>query len=374
MDTLDSLIDLSHEFGADRDYVIAGGGNTSFKTRDKIWVKASGTYLSDIDREGFVLLSREKLGEMGSKAYSEDPLVRESEVKNDLRAATITPGHLRPSVETSLHNLIGYAYIVHTHPTLVNAVMCSRHAEREVRERFGDEALYVEYTDPGYVLFIKLQDRIGKYHERHLMDPKIIFLQNHGVFVAADSAEEIRAIYSSIEARIKAGRDLALPDDQQEQYTSAATREVAGFFEHRGWMTIGYSSDLIRYFTADRSRFKKVSRPFTPDIIVYCKSNYLFLEKGWEGKQIRHELEKFHQVHEYFPKVILEEGGGLIIVEENEPCARTVLEVFTDMMKISFLSEQFGGPHPMSDEQIRVIDNWEAEHYRRSVARNLGKA
>jgi len=43
------------------------------------------------------------------------------------------------------------------------------------------------------------------------------------------------------------------------------------------------------------------------------------------------------------------------------------------MMKISFLSEQFGGPHFMSEEQISVIDNWEVEHYRRSVARSQGK-
>jgi hypothetical protein len=46
-----------------------------------------------------------------------------------------------------------------------------------------------------------------------------------------------------------------------------------------------------------------------------------------------------------------------------------VLEVFTDMMKISYLSEQFGGPHFMSSEQINFIDNWEVENYRRSVAK-----
>jgi hypothetical protein len=38
-------------------------------------------------------------------------------------------------------------------------------------------------------------------------------------------------------------------------------------------------------------------------------------------------------------------------------------------MKIAFLSEQFGGPHAMTDEQIRFIDNWEVENYRRKVAK-----
>ena len=75
------------------------------------------------------------------------------------------------------------------------------------------------------------------------------------------------------------------------------------------------------------------------------------------------------QTNGYLPKVIVEEKGGLIIVEESEKSIRTVLEVFTDMMKISYLSEQFGGPHFMSDEQISFIDNWEVENYRRSVAK-----
>ena len=82
-------------------------------------------------------------------------------------------------------------------------------------------------------------------------------------------------------------------------------------------------------------------------------------------------LQNLHQLltHGYYPKVIMEEQGGLILVEENEKLVQTVLEVFFDMLKISYLSNQFGGPHFMTDEQIRFIDNWEVENYRRSVAK-----
>jgi len=34
---------------------------------------------------------------------------------------------------------------------------------------------------------------------------------------------------------------------------------------------------------------------------------------------------------------------------------RTAMEVFEDMMKLSYLSENFGGPHCMSDEQIQSL-------------------
>jgi hypothetical protein len=70
--------------------------------------------------------------------------------------------------------------------------------------------------------------------------------------------------------------------------------------------------------------------------------------------------------------VIVEEKGGLIIVEESETAIQTVLEVFHDLMKISYLSQQFGGPHFMTEEQIAFIDSWEVENYRRSVARRSG--
>jgi rhamnose utilization protein RhaD (predicted bifunctional aldolase and dehydrogenase) len=372
MNKLDTLINISRYFGANPDYVIAGGGNTSFKDQETLWVKASGIYLVDIGMDGFVALSREKLGAMETRTYSRDPLVREEEVKNDLKAATISPGGLRPSVETSLHNLIGYAFIVHTHPTLVNAVMCSQHAGQEVEERFGSEALYVEYTDPGYVLFKKLQERTARYHDTHGADPGIIFLQNHGVFVGAETTDEIRAVYDSIESRIRAGKNLVLPGHRPEEYSSEASRAVSGLFAARGLVTGSYKSALISHFTAGRSSFRKVSRPFTPDQIVYCRSNYLFLERETGKEGIRAALEQFEKLHGYLPKVILEEAGGLIIAEENEQCIRTVQEVFTDMMKVSFLSEQFGGPHFMGEEQIRTIDQWEVENYRRSVARSRG--
>jgi hypothetical protein len=46
-----------------------------------------------------------------------------------------------------------------------------------------------------------------------------------------------------------------------------------------------------------------------------------------------------------------------------------MLEVYTNILKISFLSENFGGPQSMTAEQIDFIDNWEVENYRRQMAK-----
>ncbi len=369
MNQLKQLIEISNYYGKNPAYVIAGGGNTSCKEKDTLWIKASGIPLAGIKENGFVSLSRKKLSLIESLTFSQDEAIREEEVKARMKEAIISPGNLRPSVETSLHNLIDFAYVVHTHPTLVNGLLCAKHAMEEVTERFGRQALMVEYTDPGYILFKKLQKRISEHRAAFKEEPRIIFLQNHGVFVSADTVEEIRELYQEIQKKISQGKDLTLPSSPHLKYESPLTEAISETLSSRSLLSRTVNNELISHFTASQARMEKVSKPFSPDIIVYCKSSYLFLERKVQAAELKGLIERFESEHGYLPRVILTEGGGLTVVEENEKSLQIVLEVFLDLMKISFLSEQFGGPHFMSPEQIRFIDNWEVEHYRRKVAK-----
>jgi len=371
MTQLDSLVEISQYYGKDPDYVIAGGGNTSYKTEDRLFIKASGISLANIDKAGFVEMSRKRLGEMEDRVYPEDAVTREEEVKQDLKKAIISPEHLRPSVETSLHNLIAYDFVVHTHPTEVNALMCANHVTGEVEKRFGTRALYVEYTDPGYILFKKLQSRVKDYEEKYRESPRIIFLQNHGVFVGGNTEQEVKSTYDLIKTSIRDQKNLVLPPGETEEISSDASDHLAAYFNRKGLLTRAYRTPLSDFFSKSREQYQKISKPFTPDIIVYCKSRYLFLEKGTGKDLIMSRIEEFRKENGYYPRVIIQEQTGLILVEENEKSIQTVLEVFNDMMKISYLSEQFGGPHFMTPEQIAFIDNWEVENYRRSVSKSL---
>jgi rhamnose utilization protein RhaD (predicted bifunctional aldolase and dehydrogenase) len=248
--------------------------------------------------------------------------------------------------------------------------MCSNDAAKEVEDRFGDEAIFMEYTDPGYVLFKKLQSRLREYRERYGISPGIIFLQNHGIFVGARSTGKIKEIYASVESRIRQGRELTLPEGQIHERVSPVEEEIGGYLRERGLVCRAYGCPLCTHFSRNAESFRRISRPFTPDIIVYCKSRYLYLKAGLKTGQVLEKLTVFESSLGYYPKVIVEEQGGLIVVEENEKNLATVLEVFHDMMKIAYLSERFGGPHPMTDEQISFIDSWEVEQYRRSIARS----
>jgi rhamnose utilization protein RhaD (predicted bifunctional aldolase and dehydrogenase) len=362
------LVNISHYYGKNMEYVIAGGGNTSYKDNDHIWVKASGTSLSDITEDGFVCLSRELLKTISEKSYSPDSTQREQEVKEDMAAAIISPKHLRPSVETSMHEIISYSYIVHTHPTYVNALMCSKNARQLTKEIFGDEAIYIEYTDPGYILFKKVQEEMNAFETSNGYTPKVIFLQNHGVFAGSDSLEEIKEIYSGIERSLKELIKSNTLNAEPIPMNSSKEKTINEYFSEKSLETRAYTSELIRHFINTEQQYLKIYKPFTPDIIVYCKSNYLFLGRG-DGDQISSIIDKFKDQFGYFPKVVIIEDECMVIVEENEKNIQTVAEVFIDMMKISYLSENFGGPNFMTPEQIDFIDNWEVENYRRKVSK-----
>ena len=99
MDRLESLVNISRYYGINPAYIIAGGGNTSYKNKEKLYIKASGISLATIDLDGFVIMSRDKLGAMEDKVYSEDSVSREEEVKADMMNAILSPENLRPSVE-----------------------------------------------------------------------------------------------------------------------------------------------------------------------------------------------------------------------------------------------------------------------------------
>lgn len=329
---------------------------------------------------------------MGEKAYNEDTAIREEQVKNDLSVACITKDR-RPSVETSLHNCMGFAFVVHLHPTLVNGLMCSVNAEAACKEIFPD-ALYIEYTDPGYTLFKKVYDRIKAYKAEKGKEPQVIFLQNHGIFVGGDTTAEIEGIYSEVLGKLEA-KVAALPEGDtavSETVTDVvpAIRQMLSR-SGRGFKTLKVTKNALVDFFIDgcsvtstgsvtdcpgKSGFDKIAKPFTPDIIVYCKSSYIFIEAESDEeilKQAEEEIEAFVSGKGYTPKVLLIKGIGLIAVGDSSRNAQIITDVFTDAMKVAFYAQSFGGEHPMERAWIDFIDNWEVENYRRKVASSASK-
>lgn len=366
MKEIDNLIAVSRKYGANSRFVIAGGGNTSYKDATHLWVKASGHALATIDEEGFAVMDRARLDAMATKTYPADATEREARVKEDLADANLTRGR-RPSVETSLHNCMNFSYVVHLHPTLVNGLMCSVTAEKRCAELFPD-ALYVSYTDPGYTLFKKVYDAIGQWKAQRGSEPQVIFLQNHGIFVAADTVAEIDAIYENVMTKLEA---LVAPLPEGETPVCDCVSEVLPAIRQilsrggRGLKTLQVTKNaLVDEFLANP---KGVLTPFSPDGIVYCKSEYIVVDGENKAAEAEEKIEAYVTRRGYTPKVLLIKGIGLVAVGDNAKNARVITEVFLDAMKVAFYARSFGGEHGMEPAWIDFIDNWEVENYRRTV-------
>jgi rhamnose utilization protein RhaD (predicted bifunctional aldolase and dehydrogenase) len=291
MGKLDALVDVSRRYGCDPDWVLAGGGNTSLKDGSVLYVKASGAALGSISEAGFCAVSRGGLDAIWAKAYPSGADEREAAVLADLMAARMPGESKRPSVETLMHGLFPQAYVVHTHPALVNGMACGKEGREAFGRLLGDIAIWVPFVEPGYILARTVKEEMADYRSRKGEWPSVMVMQNHGLLVAADGIEGIDRLSREVVERLRQelGRspDLAAQavDARRAAAATAALSALAG-----GSAAILELADLETLRRASsRLFFHPLSSAFSPDHIVYAGHEFLYaegpegLETAWSG-------------------------------------------------------------------------------------------
>ena len=211
--SLSDLVNMTRALGEPAmDTVIIGEGNTSMRIDDaSFYVKASGHQMHHISENGFVAVRFEPMLAMlddPPQTLSEQKAISASAV---IHKATVLPpdasegteGGLSPSIEVSFHAMLlqdcAVRYVGHTHPTVINQIMCSEHAaEFALKRRFPDEVVLcgpqsalVPYADPGLPLAILMRQRVREFMAAQGEAPKLILLENHGMIALGDSPAEI---------------------------------------------------------------------------------------------------------------------------------------------------------------------------------------
>ncbi len=194
-----ALVELSRELGApENDYAILAEGNTSAKLgEDTFLLKASGFSLASADAGSFVEMRTAAIVEV-----LDTPSLTDGALADALSTCRVGDGP-RPSTEAPLHalalTLCGAAFVGHTHPTAVNAVLCSRNATALSDGALfpdqivvcGRHPLFVPYVDPGVPLALELRERLRAHLDVHGEPPKTIYLGNHGLIALGRSAKEV---------------------------------------------------------------------------------------------------------------------------------------------------------------------------------------
>jgi NAD(P)-dependent dehydrogenase (short-subunit alcohol dehydrogenase family)/rhamnose utilization protein RhaD (predicted bifunctional aldolase and dehydrogenase) len=375
---IQELIELSHFYGQKKDFIIASRGNTSFKDKNHIYIKASGASLATIDETGFVQLDRKRLHLISEKTYSGDALECENQFKIDILNSRIHPEKgQQPSVETSLHDLMAFRFVVHTHSAKAYGLLCSKDVEKSTTDLFGDEVVFIPYVDPGYKLFKKAQDLIKAYRKRTGVEPQIILLQNHGIFVAADSMDEIYKLHDKVIDKL-VGAIGKIPDLINVPIDPAAAKVIPAIrmmLSGNGLKTLKVvNNSYYEQFLSSEAEYQKIAIPLIPDGIVYCNSSFIYAEYIGDTNALLNDLstkiETYINTQPRTPKIICIKGIGCILASDNALGVATLENVLNDICLVSLYSEKFGGQSPLTLHQVQFIDTWEVEQY--SLALSMG--
>lgn len=137
----------SRLIGSDRDLVLCGGGNTSLKTGDVLYVKGTGAELADVRETHFTALDLSAL-----RALLDDESLSDEERMRRVDDCKHDAGAPKPSIETLLHAALPHAFVEHAHADAVLAVANVEHCESVCAGVFGRLAPVVPYRHSGAAL------------------------------------------------------------------------------------------------------------------------------------------------------------------------------------------------------------------------------
>ena len=379
---LGDLIKISNATGRDVTLVQAGGGNTSVKTADGkyMYIKASGTALKDMNmKDGWRRLRLDVvLSIIEDKSIARlDTQARETEVKNRLLLACDDEisREARPSLESHFHALLD-KYVVHLHPEAVLAYTCAKNGREKLQKLFKDEKfppVWVPYVGLGYMLARKIKKVTADYKKRYGKGPAIIFLQNHGLAVAANSTSAaLRLVHRVVKdcngklRQLKPGKIRPI-SDQTITDTKLCIRRA--FFEATGrYTSISYfCDDNIAAFWRQTDAQKMLSSGvLTPDELLYANGPAMWVTRCNStaiAARLRTQIKNGLNPSAAF----LVKDVGLFVAgsEKNAPAVRDIVASSLFVRTNAF---RLGGIFGLNKRQQNFINQWETDAFRRKLA------
>lgn len=367
---LAALAAMSNKYGANPEYVLAGGGNTSFKSAEHLWIKGSGTALATIKPEDFVVLERSLLNEMWTADYPAEEAAREAAVLQDMMDARIKGETRRPSVETLLHDLFPQQYILHVHPAIVNGITCSVEGAAAMKRLFPN-AVWVDACKPGYILALECKEKMAAFKAETGKDCNLLFLQNHGIFFAGETTEELDVLAEGTMAKLAAAIKEE-PKMEAMEYDVEKVVAIAPVLR----ALYGENQPATVKFTVNPEvlSYDPTTKSMSPDHIVYAKAKQLSLPADVDADGIKAAFDAFIAENGYKPKIAFVKDLGMFSMGATMKEAVTAQTVMLDAVKVVSYTKSFGGVSPMPEFLIDFIVNWEVESYRSKVSLSGGAA
>ncbi len=336
------FIEISKYAGMREDLVQAGGGNSAYKLSPaRMVIKASGYQLADLtETSGYAVVNPQVIKEAFFQCENLQELTEEDAKK--MIQESFIEGE-KPSIEVFLHAVSG-KYSLHTHPIVVN-ILTSRIGGMDALQKLFPDAWMIPYATPGAAL-AKLY---FEYYKKHSGKLSVAFLQNHGLLVSADTAQEVIAKTEQVVKKIE--DELAV--------NMSAYHAVTELYHMIGKGIIWRVTDS-NVLNA-RSKLGRIWNPACcPDCVVFL------------GKRMYDAGNTLCK--EDFEQFLAEYGEPVVIAYQNELYiqAASVKKALEIQSVLSFSAQVMLGNigyecQFLTKEEQDFLCGWDAEKYRRNL-------
>ncbi|HIC43359.1 MAG TPA: oxidoreductase [Sulfurimonas sp.] len=362
----------SQLLGKDMGLVLHGGGNTSVKIDDKLYVKGSGWNLDTIEEAGFPGVDLETLISMAKLEQLSD-----TDMVSQQREALEDKNSPNPSIEAILHAIIPFKYVDHTHADAVVTISNTPQGEKRLKELYGPNMLFIDYVMPGFILAKEIYEQTKGIDWQSLDG---IILLNHGVFSFDDNAkqayEKMIKIVDKAEVYLKENAVPKVLNFSKSfcKLDVSFTNELKGEVEKlRGCdivMKIGSSIEAVYFSQFDNLDDIFKNGPLTPEHVIRTKPFPAIIDNNIkEGlKAFTSRYKKYFKAHakdeimlDLAPRYAIIKGVGFVAFGKDKKEAGIIFDIISHTISAMSLAQNLGGWKSLKPSDIFDMEYWELE-------------
>jgi rhamnose utilization protein RhaD (predicted bifunctional aldolase and dehydrogenase) len=314
------------KIGKNKLLVQGGGGNVSWKQNSTLWIKASGTSLSQAKKKNiFTPVNLQKLQKsikLGD--FFQKPVVRY--------------GILIPSIETYMHAVIPHKIVVHLHAIDFLSFLINKNAKIFLKKKLCEyDHTFLGYVKPGGDLAKLIYKKNIKYKKINL-----ILLKNHGIII---SSNDLKLVDFFLHKILKKIRIKNLPKLKSKKYK---VKKIKGYKF--------CSSKKIQNIILNKYIYNNLKKKWaiSPDHVNYLGSSPIVFEK------FNSYLLKSKCIAPY----LFFKDSGVYENVTNTKNQYNQLKAYYDTM---IRQLNFNDIDTLDMKQIKDIISWDIEIYRRSL-------
>ena len=360
----------SQLLGQSEDLVLHGGGNTSIKINDTLYVKGSGWNLATIEEAGFSPVDLKVLQEMATRDQLSD-----TQMVKEQRAALRDSGAPNPSIEAILHAIIPFDFVDHTHADAVVTISNTPDGRELIEEVYGDRVLIIDYVMPGFILSEAIYEQT---RELDWSSIEGIILLNHGIFTFNNDAKQ------SYEKMIE-----LVTEAEQFIYEAALMypKCIAGHFKPDMLTELKETVSSLRgcditIKTVDSINACSLSKHpnleaivhnggLTPEHVIRIKPFPAIIEQdvhsginafteAYQAYFTAH-ASKHHVCLDLAPRYAIIKGVGAVAFGKDEKEAAVIADIVEHTIHAMLVAEHLGGWQSLNPAELFEMEYWELE-------------